>query len=88
MPMPAFSETSALSALGPELLPESLRGEAQARQGVRRVLSDYHEMPGLRLTLEQGCRLWALSPEVCRPILDALIAKGLLKRVGTQYSLR
>ena len=84
----ALPGISALHALGPELLPETLRGDTQAQQALRRVLADFREMPGLRVTLEQGCRLWGLSPEICSAILDALIAKDVLKRAGTQYSLR
>jgi hypothetical protein len=37
-------------------------------------------MPGLRLTLRQAARLWALDAVHCRAILDALVAEGSLRR--------
>jgi hypothetical protein len=45
-------------------------------------------MPGLSVTLSQGCRLWSLSPELCASILAELVAHGQLKRLGDQYSLK
>jgi hypothetical protein len=72
----------------PVTLPEPLRSQPQAQQAIQRVRADFREMPGLCLTFEQGCRLWNLSPDVCRPILDAMISQGVLKRAGAHYSLR
>jgi hypothetical protein len=69
-------------------LPESVIGAPGAREALRRIHADYHEMPGLRVTLKQGCRLWNLTPEVCRPILDAMVASGFLNRKGEHYGLR
>ncbi len=45
-----------------------------------RVESDYREMPSLRLTAAQACRLWRLDPLTCDVVLDALVRDGLLKR--------
>ena len=45
---------------------------------LRRVRNDFLEMPGLQLTRAQGARLWTLDPEVCRAVLDALIATRFL----------
>ena len=47
---------------------------------VTRVRGEYGEMPGLRLTLAQACRLWQLEPAVCDAILQALVAEGFLAR--------
>jgi hypothetical protein len=64
------------------------RRDCDRRDVIRRVQADYREMPGLSVTLKQGCRLWSLSPASCVSVLDQLIAKGTLKRRGEQYSLR
>jgi hypothetical protein len=44
------------------------------------IQMDYLEMPGLRLTAEQGRRLWALPLELGRAALDTLVASGFLAR--------
>jgi hypothetical protein len=45
-----------------------------------RVLGEYREMPGLRLTLEQAARLWQMDLSACEAVLTALVADGLLVR--------
>ena len=69
-------------------LPEHLTSAPGAREAVRRIHADYREMPGLRVTLRQGCRLWNLTPEICRPILEAMVANGFLHQNGEHYGLR
>ncbi len=52
----------------------------------RRVRGEYHEMPGLRLTVAQARRLWALDRPTCESVLDVLIEAGFLERDATgQY---
>ena len=70
------------------VLAEHSRRESERRDALRRVEADYREMPGLSVTLPQGCRLWSLSPDLCASILDQMIQGGHLKRRGEQYSLR
>lgn len=48
------------------------------RQLVRRVRSEYLEMPGLCLTFAQACRLWALDSLTCRRVLQDLVAEGFV----------
>jgi len=60
----------------------------EAQQTAQRILGEFREMPGLKVTLAQGCRLWALTPDACRPILDALVSKGFLKHTGGHYRLK
>jgi hypothetical protein len=43
-----------------------------------RVRAEFSEMPGLRLTLAQACRLWQLEPTVCEVVLDALVCERFL----------
>ena len=45
----------------------------------RRVREEFREMPGLRLTPAQATRLWGLEHEVCRQVIDALIAAAYLR---------
>jgi len=40
---------------------------------VSRVRAEYLEMPGLKLTLPQACRLWQLDADSCRAILKRLV---------------
>ena len=45
---------------------------------LERVLADYREMPGLRVTPTQAARLWHLAPEECEAVLATLVARGEL----------
>lgn len=44
------------------------------------IEAEYREMPGMRLTSAQVGRLWNLSPEACRQVLDLLVNSGRLAR--------
>jgi len=45
-----------------------------------RILAEYREMPGLRLSADQAARLLGLQPEFCVATLDGLVADGRLGR--------
>jgi hypothetical protein len=45
----------------------------------RRVREEFREMPGLHLTPAQATRLWGLEQEVCRQVIDSLIAAAYLR---------
>jgi hypothetical protein len=47
---------------------------------VSRVRGEYLEMPGLRLTVPQACRLWHVDASACEAVLLSLMADGFLKR--------
>lgn len=49
---------------------------------VRRICSEYLEMPGLRLRREQAQRLLGLDGATCGHLLDMLVEKGFLCRQG------
>jgi hypothetical protein len=49
---------------------------------VRRICSEYLEMPGLRLKREQAQRLLGLDGITCTYLLDMLVEKGFLCRQG------
>jgi len=45
---------------------------------VQRVRGEFREMPGLRLTFAQACRLWQLDPTTCEVVLERLTRDGEL----------
>jgi len=45
-----------------------------------RIRGEYSEMPGLRLTFEQACRLWQVDAATCRSVLEHLVAERFLQR--------
>lgn len=54
---------------------------------LRRIRSEYLEMPGMRLTLEQAQRLCGIEPALCKAVLDALVeARFLCLRPNGTYA--
>ena len=47
---------------------------------VVRIRGEYEEMPGLRLSLAQACRLWQLDGTTCLALLDQLVVEHFLHR--------
>jgi hypothetical protein len=47
-----------------------------------RVWREYAEMPGLRLTIKQAQRLWAMDEGVCAELLNSLVTARLLVRMS------
>ena len=45
-----------------------------------RVRGEYAEMPGLRLTVAQACRLWQMDAVLCEAVLQTLVTEGFLVR--------
>jgi len=45
---------------------------------VQRVRGEFREMPGLRLTFAQACRLWQMDTATCRVVLERLTSDGVL----------
>jgi hypothetical protein len=56
------------------------RGESRTQGLASRVDNDYRELPSLRLTAAQACRLWRLDPLTCDVVLDALVRDGHLRK--------
>lgn len=50
-----------------------------------RVLAEFREMPGMRLTLLQAARLFDLEPARCAGVLDALVGDGTLWTNGREF---
>lgn len=54
---------------------------------LRRIRSEFLEMPGLRLTHKQAQRLWSLDEHTCAQLLDSLAQTKFLRRTdGGMYS--
>jgi len=49
-------------------------------QLVRRVRSEFNELPGLRLTPAQAARLLCLDQAACQRVIDALVGADFLRR--------
>jgi hypothetical protein len=47
---------------------------------LQRIRSEFHEMPGLCLTLPQAARLWNLDAQISQAALHALVNGGFLTR--------
>jgi len=45
-----------------------------------RIRGEFLEMPGLKITIAQACRLWNLNAPRCREALDVLVGEGFLVR--------
>lgn len=52
-------------------------------RALRLARADYRDMPGLRLTVDQACRLWALDEHVCDAVLRTLVDVRFLRRCET-----
>jgi hypothetical protein len=50
-----------------------------------RVCSEYLEMPGLKLSVPQACRLWNTDPVSSQDVLSELVEAAFLRRRGDFY---
>jgi hypothetical protein len=50
-----------------------------------RIRAEYHEMPGLRLTLQQAARLFNLEIAHCGRVLETLVLTGVLWTNGREF---
>jgi hypothetical protein len=55
---------------------------------VRRIFSEYLEMPGLRLTSAQAQRLWGLEADACANAIRVLVEGGFLRRTDAGQYVR
>lgn len=46
---------------------------------IERVLSEYREMPGLALTLDQARRLWGCDAATCGRVVGLLVERRALR---------
>jgi len=52
---------------------------------LHRVHGEYMEMPGLRLTLAQACRLWNVDSTTSLSVLNQLVDEQFLRLSGPHY---
>lgn len=52
---------------------------------LQRVHGEYMEMPGLRLTLAQACRLWNADAATSQVVLNQLVDEQFLRVSGVHY---
>jgi hypothetical protein len=50
-----------------------------------RIWSEFHTMPGLRLTLAQACRLFGGRPSKVIAALGDLVDASVLRQIGPYY---
>lgn len=50
-----------------------------------RIWSEFLEMPGLRLTFAQACRLWAIDRATGETVLQDLVDAAVLRQIGPYY---
>ena len=55
---------------------------------VRRVMAEFREMPGLRLTVAQATRLWGIEQDVCHRVIEALVASAFLRWTASGLVVR
>ena len=53
---------------------------------VARVRGEYGEMPGLRLTVSQACRLWYVDVSTCEMLFEQLVREGFLYKTASAYA--
>ena len=55
---------------------------------LRRIESEYREMPGMCVTPAQAQRLWGLDAATCRTVLMALVERRILRRTSAGTFVR
>lgn len=61
---------------------------ADVRMAMSRIQSEYAEMPEMKLTVDQVCRLLVLPADACRVALATLVQAGFLQQARDGSFLR
>jgi len=61
--------------------------KTDVEQLARCVSAEFHEMPGLRLTMPQAQRLFGLDGDTCAEVVAILVARSILKRQAETIAL-
>ena len=51
---------------------------------VQRIREEFEQLPGLRMTVAEASRFWALDEGVCEAVLARLLSAGFLVKDGNQ----
>ena len=54
-------------------------------QIIEAIRGEFNEMPGMRLTHDQFCRLWHLERQEAERVINSLTRSGFLQRDGNRY---
>lgn len=65
--------------------PSSSERNTMLADAVQRARAEFLEMPGLRLTLAQAARLWAVDAALCDEVLASLVDTRFLIRSGNAF---
>jgi|SRR5436190_12545814 len=70
-------------------LPLGERRNLAAREAVvRRIVAEFHDMPGLVLTVKQASKFLGVDEAACARILASLMQAGILRRSPNEYYSR
>jgi hypothetical protein len=61
-------------------------GHEHERELLDRISTEFYEMPGLKLTVRQACRLFSLEPTLCERVLGDLVDGGVLATDGRAFA--
>ena len=64
------------------------RNLARREAIVRRIVAEFHDMPGLVLSLKQATRFLGVEEAACSRILTGLTQAGVLRRSSSEYYSR
>ena len=68
------------------------RGEPPSTEALhdvlRRIESEYREMPGMSVNQQQAQRLWGLDSTTCSFVLRTLVERGILRRTARGTFIR
>lgn len=87
LPRPRIGDTRAVEAdAGIVLRRRRDRRNVIGRDGlVQRITCEFHESPGLCLTVLQASRLFGLAEDTCTRVLDELVSEGVIRNFGKHY---
>ena len=70
-------------------LQEQTAPHGAGEEGVlsERLLAEFREMPGLRITAPQAARLFSLNADQCERLLAALVDAGALRTDGRLFAI-
>jgi DNA-binding IclR family transcriptional regulator len=58
------------------------------RKVVQRIREEFEETPGLRLTVREASRFWALDEATCQLVLLDLVSQGFLAQgIDNRYQM-
>lgn len=70
-------------------LPRGERRNLAAREAVvRRIVAEFHDMPGLVLSVKQASKFLGVDEAACARILATLTQAGILRRSPSEYYSR